>query len=297
MVFCALAGCASVQQTLDDAVAAPEPPKPLHQPLGTEDCFMFSNIPFTDMGWPDRFLPPGYNAGDASSVWGLPMNFEFSAAGLVVIGCNGEDAWMLAGTHLLVSPPVVAGVEAAQATTGASPATARDGGYNFYVLEWYADPEFAAPLRAAGWTIHNATVDMDFPAIIDEDVPGVGRTFYATEPIRGSIDDGEPLGQMANTLESVWNHRNFDMRFYHETPDGTGVVTLTMGDTSLLVGRGTCSYRDDSLPHRIYSEMPYLEGQRTRSNGDCPDDTLGALWLGYDGQRAGLEFLPGVFAE
>ncbi len=265
-----------------------------HKPLAMSDCYVWHNIPFTENSWPNQYLPVGYSAADASRVWGMPMNFQFSAMGWGIMGCDGEDPWQLATLIALIDPPEVAGIEAIEPTSTPSPFTAEDGGFNFYTLKFYAEGPLFDELSARGWHVEERSFDLDIPPRTDMPVQPLGTWYGTADDANLDVRRGtESWGSMGLSPDAIWNHRNFAFRFYHETPTGTGALVLNMSAEHLLVGPATCDFADGDA-HEIFAEMPYLPG-RTRTRGDCPDDTIGAIWIGVDATGAHLVEKVGVY--
>ncbi len=283
------------------------PPEPLLLELGKQDCHVFHNIPFTDVGWPNQFLPAGYQAADASSVWGMPVNFQFSAVGIGVVACGGDNPWWLGALHVMIEPPSVDGFEPVQPTSTPSPFTAVDGGFNFYVLEWYADGETFTTLHERGWNVIEASMDLRPPQHIpvtphrdelpDEAAPANGF-YYTVEDVGVRLRDEEgDRATFGNSLDTVWNHRNFSFVMFHETLHGTAALEFTTGPDHLLVGQASCQFRQGTLAFDIFRSMEFHGEARQRLSDDCPEDGLGAYWAETDSPAAWIRDVPGVFAR
>lgn len=303
-----LAGCAGVSPTepVLDTLQSGAPLEYFELELSSSDCYTYHNIPFTDVGWPDQYLPPGYASADASSVWGMPVNFQFSAMGIGVFGCNGDDPWRLGVLHALVQPPHVGNISAVEPTTNPSPFTAYDGGFNFYALELYAEGELFDALHARGWNVVEANITVELPTQYrvvprhgQNPIPILQATdgfWYTNENVEAVIrDDAGERSRFGNDLEVVWNHRNFEWVLFHTTEHGTGALEFTTGSDHLLVGRNTCHNRPGTLAHEVLTTLEW-EGQvRATGNNDCPDESLGAMWTNFEAKASRIIDIPGAF--
>lgn len=243
--------------------ASPRPvPSPIRLPNNGTDCTEVSPAVFIEMAAAQRFLPPGFQAGDAKDFLGVPGAPSGKAAALITsVRCKSSqlspDGYTEGAVAIFVRPPNVEGVAAAAS--------------NMYELGRATDGVLGPMLGSMGWPVFGTKVEASFAAL---PTSGSGRVSDAS----GAVYSYTATAPPGNVDFPV------DIRWWHNTSLGLAFFDYKFTAKAHFGALQQCSFRSGSLAANV-----------TGGTG-CPTQSVTLLAQGFSFQGQ-FQLLPGVRAK